>query len=284
MRLLVSGGSSFVGAWFCLRAAAHHDVFALHHATPLALPGVTPIRADLRRPRALRLAREVEPDAVVHLAAKVKGPDALALNRQMMAAMLELGRPIVYASSTVVHWKRETAYGTSRREGEAALAESGLPFAIVRPSAPYGPRLIGHAPGHTESFHTLANLVRRSRVVPVIGDGQYRRQPIHVDDLSDTILALLERGLTGQALDAGGANALTFDQIIGTIADAAGRRVARLHLPKALFALVAGRSADFDPELIDAIDEDEIADPAALTAATGIRPRAFAVGAPDLLL
>jgi nucleoside-diphosphate-sugar epimerase len=283
MRLLVSGGSSFVGAWFCLRAALHHDVFALHHATPLVLPGVTPIRADLRRRGSLRRALAVKPDAVVHLAAKVKGVDALALNRQMMRVMLELERPIVYASSTVVHWSRDTAYGTSRREGESALAESGLPYAIVRPSAPYGRRLIGHAPGHTESFHTLAGLVRRSRVVPVIGDGRYRRQPIHVDDLSDTILALLERGLTGQALDAGGADALSFNQIVDSIAAAAGRRVAKLHLPKSLFAALARRSADFDPELVDAIDEDEVADPAPLEAATGVKPRSFAAGVADLL-
>lgn len=283
MRLIVTGGSSFVGAWFALRAARQHDVIALHHATPLALPGVTPMRVDLRRARDVRRLAALEADAVVHLAAKVKGSAAPALNRAMMDAVLSLGRPVVYASSTVVHWERRTSYGDSRREDEQRLVQSGLSHAIVRPSAPYGPRLLGHSPGHRESFHTLAGLVCRSRVVPVIGDGRYRRQPLHVDDLSAVVLALLDRGLAGQAFDAGGGDALAFDDIVDTIAAAAGRRVAKLHLPKALFTRLAGFSADFDPELIAAVDADEVVDNAALVAATGVRPRRFADGVADLL-
>ncbi len=283
MRLIVTGGSSFVGAWFALRAARVHEVFALHHGTPLALPGVTPLRVDLRRTRDRRRLAGLGADAVVHLAAKVKGPAAPALNRAMMDAVLDLNRPVVYASSTVVHWARRTAYGDSRREDEGRLRESGVPHAIVRPSAPYGPRLLGHTPGHRESFHTLAALTCRSRVVPVIGDGRYRRQPLHVDDLSAAILGLLDRGLVGQALDAGGGDAIAFDAIVDTIARAAGRRVVKLHLPKAVFARAARLSADFDPELIAAVDADEVVDNGPLVAATGVRPRRFADGVADLL-
>ncbi len=283
MRLIVTGGSSFVGAWFALRAAREHDVCALHHATPLALPGVTPVRVDLRRARDIRRLAALDADAVVHLAAKVKGPGAPALNRAMMDAVLALELPVVYASSTVVHWSQRTAYGDSRREDEQRLVDSGLPHAIIRPSAPYGPRLLGHQPGHRESFHTLAALVCRSRVVPVIGDGRYHRQPLHVDDLSAAILALLARGPSGQAVDAGGGDALRFDDIVDTIASAAGRRVAKLHLPKALFTRLARLSADFDPELIAAVDADEQVDNRPLEAATGVHPRRFADGVQDLL-
>lgn len=292
MRILVTGGSSFVGAHLCLAAARRHEVFALHHATPLRLNGVTPVRGDLRRRRDVQRLHGLEPDVVVHVACKIRAraqggehpsEAAVRVNRQMMDAVLALERPTVYASSTVVHWEQDTPYARSRRDDEARLRSSGLPFAIVRPSAPYGRKLLSHQPRHKESFHTLVDLVRVAPVVPVIGDGRYRRQPIHVDDLSAAILALLEQGLPNAAFDAGGAEPLTFDEIVDTIARALHRRVHKLHLPKALFVRLARFSSDFDPALLAAVDEDELADPSELTAATGIRPRAFAEGVHDLV-
>lgn len=294
MRLLVTGASSFVGAHFCRVAAREHQVLGLHHATPLRLPGVSPVRADLSRPRDLRRLQELDFDAVVHLACKIKGRAAkgqdpaevaVDLNQRMMDAVLSLGRPIVYASSTVVHWAKDTPYGRGRREDERRVAGSGLPWAVVRPSAPYGPRLVTHQPRHRESFHTLVELVRRSPVVPVIGDGRYRRQPVHVDDLSAAILGLLTRpgGLPGQAFDAGGAQALSFDDLIDNIARALGRRVCKLHLPRAVFVQAARFSRDFDPSLLDAVEQDEVVDPSALAAASGVQPRPFSAGVRDVV-
>lgn len=292
MRLLVTGGSSFVGAHFCRLAAHQHDVVAVHYATALSLPGITSLRADLRRPRDIQRLAEVKADAVVHIACKIQEPGgkgvdpaeaAVRTNRSMMDAVLSLGRPVVYASSTVVHWNQDTPYAQSRRDDEHRLAESGLPWAVIRPSAPYGPRLATHRPRHRESFHTLADLVRRSPVVPVIGDGRYRRQPLHVDDFSEAILALLRGGLPGRAFDAGGPEPLTFNDIVLALGRAAGRHPRMLHLPKALFVAAAKYHPDFDPNLIAAVDEDEVADPSELRAATGWSPRGFEQGARDLV-
>ncbi len=291
MRIVVTGGSSFVGAHLCRAAAEHHDVHALFHSTPVALTRVTPMRVDLRRRgRDVARIRALKPDLVVHTACRIKarGPGssaeaAAAVNRQMMDAVLAVGVPVVYASSTVVHWTRDTPYARSRREDEQRLAESGLPWAVLRPSAPYGPPLRNHSPGHQESFHTLARLVGRTPLVPVIGDGKYRRQPIHVDDFAQAVLRLAEGGLPNEAFEAGGATAHTFDDIIALIAGGMGRRVRPLHLPKALFVAAARWAPDFDADLIGAIDEDELADPGALTAACGVAPRGFADGVADML-
>lgn len=292
MRILVTGGSSFVGAHFCQRAAVLHEVVALHHSTPLQLNGVTPLKVDLRRDRDRRRMAEVNPDVVVHVACKIRarggkdetsGAAAARVNGQMMDSVLALGKPVIYASSTVVHWSQPTPYATARKEDERRLRESGLPYAILRPSAPYGPRLGNHQPRHRESFHTLVDLVRHSPVVPVLGNGRYRRQPLHVDDLSTAILRLLEAPLPNTAYDIGGAEALTMDEVVDTIARALHKSVVKLHLPKALFVQVGKLSPDFDPDLLNAADEDEVADPSALAAALGFTPRAFAQGVRDLL-
>ena len=278
MRLLVTGGSSFVGAHFCLRARAEHDVVAVHHTTPLALNGTTPFREDLRTTRSHRRLRALGVDAVIHVATKVKGAAAFAVNRSMMDAVLSLGVPVVYASSTVVHWETPTPYGESRREDEQRLMDSGLPWVTLRPSAPYGPRLKHHATKHIESFHTLADWIQHSPLVPVIGDGSYRRQPIHVDDFSDAILALLRQPLPNRGFDAGGAEALSFNEIIECIAGAQRRAGRRIHLPKQLFVMLAGVHGNFDADLIRAVDEDEVADSRQLSEFTGVAFRSFREG------
>lgn len=293
MRLLVTGASSFLGAHFCRLAARQHDITAVHFATPLQINGVSQMRADLRSSRDRRRLSELDLDAVVHIACKIKatpregesrGEAACRENRAMMDTVLELGCPVLYASSTVVHWEQDTPYGRSRRDDEQRLRDSGLPWAALRPSAPYARALINHRPGHRESFHTLAALVRRAPAVPIIGNGRYRRQPIHIDDFTQAALTLLQRGLPRKAFDAGGQEPLTFNDIVDTIGAAIGRRrVPKLHLPKALFVQLARIAPDFEPDLISAVDEDEVADPSALMEATGLRFRAFSEGVHDLL-
>jgi NADH dehydrogenase len=264
-----------------------HEVIALHNTTPIRINGVTPVKADLRHARDRERIASLSIDAVIHMACKIqawapkgmsRGEAARKVNQQMMDTVLSLKKPVVYASSTVVHWDRDTPYAQSRREDEQRLEKSGLRWAVLRPSAPYGRKLVSHKPQHRESFHTLAELVRRSPLVPVIGDGKYRRQPIHLDDFSDAILRLLEDPLPNRAFDAGGAEALSFDGIVDTIASALGRSVTKLHLPKALFVTAARVNPDFDPDLIAAVDEDEVADPTELSEATGVRFRTFAEG------
>ncbi|MEY3210007.1 MAG: hypothetical protein RIT28_488 [Pseudomonadota bacterium] len=292
MRLVVTGASSFVGAWFSQIAAQRgHEVIGLAYETSLRLPGVRTLRLNLGAADAAGQLAALRPDAVVHLACKVMGsgpaggPETAAtrLNRRMMDQVLAVGAPILYGSSTCVHWPKDTAYAQSRREDEARLAASGLPWAALRPSAPYGPALPGHQPRHPESFHSLARWVRRG-VVPVPGDGRALRQPIHVEDFSLAALALIEAGLPNEALDAGGPEALPFNTIIDVLARAMGRRrVQKVHLPLGLLVRVARRLPGFEPALLAAADCDDPADPTRLVHLSGVAPRRFEDGARSLV-
>jgi len=289
VRLVVTGASSFVGAHFCRRAARRHEVFALYHRTPIHLSRVTPLRCDLRHSMAADRVRAAKPDVVVHLACKVMGSGAPspnpveALNRRMMDIVLAQEVPVLYASSTVVHWPGDSGYGRGRKEDEARLAESGRPWAVVRPSAPYGPALLNHQPRHKESFHTLAELVTRLPVVPLPGGGSARRQPVHVDDLSDAMLALIEGGLPNAAYDAGGPEPITLAEIAHAIARAAGKEIRILPLPASLMARLAKLRPDMDEELVSQSASDEVVDPRPLMAASGVTPRPFKAGVSDLL-
>lgn len=270
MKIFVTGASSFVGAWFCTVAVrAGHELWGNWRSTPLRVPGVRHLRGDLA---------DVQPpavDVVVHLATKVMADDAPAQNRRMLDAVLGWGLPLVYCSSTVVHWSRQNAYARSRTEDETRVRASAKPWLIVRPCAPYGPVHPQHRPAHTESFHTLVRLCRFPGVVPVLGDGRYRRQPVHVEDFAGAILGLLGRRRWGEAFDAGGPEALPFVDIVRTLG---GRP---LRLPRGLVE-VGGRIAGFHPDVLATFDSDDVVDAAPVAEASGLRPRPFAEGAASL--
>ena len=269
MRLFVTGASSFVGAHFSSLASREgFVVHALHRNTPLELRGVVPVRGDVTTTRP-----SPGTEVVVHLATKVMAADALEQNRRMLDVVLSWGLPVVYASSTVVHWPRQNAYARSRLEDEARLRESGLPFLIVRPCAPYGPRHREHEPAHKESFHTLSRMCRKLPFVPIMGQGNYRRQPVHVDDFNGAILRLIQAGTWGGEYDAGGPEAMTLREIIKKLG---GKRV--IPIPRAVIR-VAGPLAGLHSDVVSTFDTDDVVDPGPLAAASGLTPRDFDAGA-----
>ena len=289
MRLIVTGASSFVGAHLASRAVDRgHEVIALHNSTPVDLPGARSLSINLAKNASAGELRHLNADAVVHAAYRVissshRPPESLLeTNRAMMSTILDLALPTLYLSSTCVSWHPPTAYSEGRIDDEQRLRMSGLPHAILRPSAPYGPPHPHHTPRHEESFHRLANLIVRHRLAPLPGRGTLR-QPIHVDDLSDASLNLLESGLPNLTLPAGGPEALTMEEISRAIAHAAGGHCLAIPLPPALLAFAARFTEGLDPDLLRSAANEDLAPPEALSAASGVTPRPFSEGLVDLL-
>ena len=80
-------------------------------------------------------------------------------------------------SALGVERKIDTAYFDSKALGEKSVKNAGeLDWTIFRPSIVYGP---GDA-----FVNRFAKMIRQIPLVPVIGDGQYRMQPVWVDDVA----------------------------------------------------------------------------------------------------
>jgi NADH dehydrogenase len=265
VRIFVTGASSFVGAHFCSLAIARgHEVVGLWRNTATRIRGLTAVQGDCASARPPDGC-----DAVVHLATKVMASDAREQNRRMLDGVLSWGLPVVYASSTVVHWPRKNAYALSRVEDEDRVRKHRPGWLIMRPCAPYGPRHPEHTPQHKESFHTLARMCHRLPAVPMMGDGNYRRQPVHVDDFNGAILALLGRGAWGGAFDAGGPTAMTMREIVRALG---GKRV--ISVPLRVLRRV-GPLAGLSEDVVSTFDTDDVVDPRPLADASGVAPRAF---------
>ncbi|MBW2722734.1 MAG: NAD(P)H-binding protein [Deltaproteobacteria bacterium] len=116
-----------------------------------------------------------------------------------------------------------TPYLRTKFAAEELVRQSGLNYAIFRPSLIFG--------RGGEAIKMFGDMVKKY-VVPIIGDGQYRFQPVSVT----TVVQGFEKGLDpetakDQTLDVGGPDNVTFDEIMDTLARVMGKSIVKIHMP-----------------------------------------------------
>lgn len=77
------------------------------------------------------------------------------------------------------------AYAHSKLLAEEEVKKSMLPWIILRLSEVYGA-------GEKEAIARLARTIQKSKIVPIIGSGEYRLCPVYVDDVVSAIVSALE--------------------------------------------------------------------------------------------
>jgi len=127
-----------------------------------------------------------------------------------------------------------TEYHKSKFAAEELIRGSGLRWTILRPSMIIGPG--DHVTG------LFAGMVKRLPIVPVIGDGNYRLQPLHIDDLAGGVSALLDKQQAfDKVFEIGGPDILTYNGLIDEIGRVLGKsKVRKIHLPILITRVMAG--------------------------------------------
>jgi uncharacterized protein YbjT (DUF2867 family) len=241
VRVLVTGATGFVGRAVVdrLRADGHEPV-AFSRSSG----------GDVRDPAALRGAMEGA-DAVVNLVAILNGSDAefQAINaqgpRNVVGAAQAVGvSRLVHMSALGVSAEHAslTRYWGSKWRGRQAVAESDREWTILEPS------FVFQAGGG--AFAEFERLIRLP-VVPVVGDGRYRHQPVWAGDVAAAVAAALARPRTaGQVFQLGGPQAFAFDDLLDELARVTGRPAHRkLHVPARLMKAQAAFLQYFPPPL-----------------------------------
>lgn len=123
-------------------------------------------------------------------------------------------------------------YYSTKFKAEEVLKESGLNYIIFRPSIIFGPR---------DGFiNMLADMIRKVPVVPVIGDGEYKMQPVSIHNVVECFVRGLEKeDVLNQTFEIGGPRALTYNSLLDEIMAALGVHKSKIHLPEALIKPVA---------------------------------------------
>jgi nucleoside-diphosphate-sugar epimerase len=221
--LFITGATGFLGRRFLemILPEEFPEVYCLHRDGRPVTEGspahgkAMVVRGDLLEPdRYLPALRNA--DVVIHMAAvtgKASREDYYRVNvegtRRLVDACIASGvRKFLHVSTIAVNFPddRTYHYACSKRDAESIVAGSGLSYAIVRPTIVLGKE--------SPIWRNLSLLGRRSPVF-LPGDGKARIQPIHVDDLLESLLEIIRRDrFPCDVRDLGGRDRLSIEDFI----------------------------------------------------------------------
>lgn len=229
MRLLVTGGSGFLGGHVLAQATRHgHECVALARsvtaADAVAARGATALRGDLNDANLPRIFASARCEALVNLASLGFG-HAPAIVSAARAAGLDRA---IFVSTTAVTTALPARSTRVRLAAEEAIRSGGLKWTILRPTMIYG------AAGDRNMSRLLALLavLRPVPVLPVPGGGRRLQQPVHVADAASAVLACALRPETaGRQYDVAGPAPMPFSDLLRAAADAVGCRARFVPVP-----------------------------------------------------
>lgn len=134
-------------------------------------------------------------------------------------------RRVVHVSITNPSEDSHLEYFSGKAKLEKALIDSGLSYAILRPTVLFGKEDI--------LVNNIAWMLRTFPVFGVFGDGNYRLQPIYVDDLAKLAV---EQGKSSEnvIIDAIGPETFTYNELVKKIGEIIGKKRPIIHISNSL--------------------------------------------------
>jgi len=156
---------------------------------------------------------------------------AVANTKTLIRAAVEAGvKRLIHISITNASEQSPLPYFRGKGLLERTLAESGLSYAILRPTVLFGKEDI--------LINNIAWLLRWIPIFGVFGSGDYRVQPVYVGDLA-ALAVEMGRRPDNVMLDAVGPETYTYDEMVQLIGRHVGKKVRIVHVPPSLGFLVA---------------------------------------------
>lgn len=151
---------------------------------------------------------------------------AVQNTRTLIGAAQDAGvKRIVHVSIANPSLESRLGYYQGKAQLEQAVVDSGLSYAILRPTVIFG--------GEDILINNIAWFVRRFPVFAIPGNGRYRVRPIFVEDMAQLIAdAVGQQG--NSVVDAVGPETFTFEELVLLIARRLGRRVRLVQVPAPL--------------------------------------------------
>jgi dTDP-4-dehydrorhamnose reductase len=195
MRLIVTGGSGFLGAGILKRTPATWQIAATYLTHPIAQANAAVYCVDVRDVDSVsRCFTEFQPDVVIHTAAAMSGAQMVRVNvegsRHIARACARTHARLIHMSSDVIFdgehapYDERAApdpvspYGDSKARAESAVLEEEARAVLVRTSLIYG-----FDPLDPRTHQTLAG------EMPLLFTDEYRC-PVFIEDLADALLEL----------------------------------------------------------------------------------------------
>ena len=286
--ILVTGASGFVGGHVVRRLVETGAVpmrAMVRDRSKASVPdGVEVVEADLTLPETLTPA-VAGVSEIIHAAAitaNIKEPYRGAYDRinrvgteNLVAAAAAAGvSRLVVMSGLGTKPAPKGTYMATRWGLEEAVRKSGIRHVILQPSVLFG--------GGAEFIVALSRLARVSPVLPLLGGGNVRFQPLWIADLVTCLVACLKGDLLlDSAVPLGGSEYATFKEVLQTICQAMSLRRLMLPLPLAIARVQARLMAavlpnpPLTPATLELFTFENATDLDAVDRHFGFHPRGF---------
>ncbi len=260
----VFGGSGFIGRHLIGRLARQGWIVRVAVRRPSRagflkpmgdVGQITPIRAPIQDRIAVDSA-VAGADAVINLvgvlyergAQTFDAVHALGAQAVATAAAAAGVAHLVQISALGADLQGPADYARSKGAGEAAVRAAFPSAVILRPSVVFGPE--------DGFFNRFAMLARLSPVLPLIGGGGTRFQPVYVGDVADAIATSLDgSACAGRTFELGGPHVYTFKELMELLLRQIHRR--RLLVPWP-FALAELQAVFFEMLPVPPLTRDQI--------------------------
>jgi uncharacterized protein YbjT (DUF2867 family) len=243
--ILVIGGTGFVGSNLIQRMRreglpVRAVVRDIDKAEALADLGVQVVPGNISDEASLGKAM-AGIERVVHLVGIIQEAPGVTFSavhvagtRNLVEAAKKAGvRHFFYQSALGSRPGAKSEYHKTKWQAEELVRASGIPYTILRPSLIYGP-------GDQFTLR-LAEIIKLSPILPIIGSGKSKVQPISIEDVVSCIVkAMIGDSFLNEIYEIGGPEQLTYEEVIRAIAAAMGLSRPAIHVPM-LFMRPAAR-------------------------------------------
>jgi uncharacterized protein YbjT (DUF2867 family) len=298
----IFGGSGFLGR-NVVRALAKRDYrirIAVRrpelagHLQPIGRVGqIHAVQTNLRYPASVEAAMRDSAIAINLVgvltesgrqtfdAVQAKGAETVA------KAAAAAGARMVHVSAIGADEKSPSGYACAKAAGEQAVLSAVPSATILRPSVVFGPE--------DQFTNRFAALARLSPVLPLIGGGETKMQPVYVGDVAAAVAEAVDgKTKAGATYELGGPEVLTMREIIAVICKITGRDPALVSLPfglaklQAFFLQFAPGALKLTPDQVVMLQSDNVVSEAAKAAGLtleglGIAPDSMEAIAPQYL-
>lgn len=234
--ILVTGGTGFVGSHVVRRLRQEGLPVRVIVRTPARAAklrdlGVEVVPGDIADPASLAGAAQ-GCERVIHLVGIIQEGRGFTFRSvhvegtmNVLAAAKKAGvKHFFHQSALGTRDSAKSEYHRTKWEAEQLVQASGMPWTILRPSLIYGP-------GDQFTLR-LADAIKLSPVLPVIGSGRSKVQPIYVEDVAVCIAKAVQgEGFFNRIYEIGGPEQLTYEQVTKAIAEALGVKRPTVHMP-----------------------------------------------------
>jgi uncharacterized protein YbjT (DUF2867 family) len=298
----VFGGSGFIGR-HTIRALAKRD-FRIRvavrrpdlagHLQPLGRVGqIMPMQANLRYPDSVAAAAR-DAQIVVNLVGILAESGAQKFDAvqaegaaTVAQAAAAAGARLVHVSAIGADENSTSAYGRSKAAGEKAVFAAVPSATVFRPSIAFGP--------DDQFTNRFAALARALPLLPLIGGGETKLQPVFVGDIATALADAVEgKARSGSTYELGGPEVLSLRQVQEYVLKTIERRRLLAPLPfslaklQATFLQFAPGPLKLTPDQVEMLRTDNVVSEAASQAGLtlqglGIAPASLEKIAPTYL-